>query len=592
MGPKERPVASPNAAPGTPDWQGLLKTECYDLLPAFQDPQLFFVLPKLARLATTNDGMPDFFLEFFSDSNDHNVDNSLYAMLHMGFEIDNSLSDARAGLPARTTLLPFTFTTGTYVHMESGDSRASLPFAWESARRASMDARVSLLTARLLYGALAADGMTPMRAAIECAVPALLPRPELSVRGNLAQLRRAACDALRAPDGCLPFAALADFFSQPRRGLLQYDADASPGADLGLAIAGRVYHALGRFAPCKRLSDGPHIYLDIPAQGAAADMSWDLRTPLLATIPVLLRYDPFRFLTPGISRDRLTAFTRIPSLPDELRTRRITIASGLPANIVNCAQAGLSLLVEKDVAESGMTTVYSVEVYPAERRSATLELRYAKTGTAKPYRVLPQLVRDDEVVTGTPFDGATDFLLVEPGLFAVQCLMFRASESLLGEAEITIAFSGDAALASLSATLTAASPSAAFLVDPPAPGASCVICARDRKSQADAVQLSLSCRSAELEQAAFPQYGPQAVHVSVLFESDTTLVRLEFQPEAFDTAPVLLEFFPARPSGQYNYFSNSIFHHRYRYRRTGATATADCPWSAPLLPGQDLIIHA
>lgn len=592
MDPKKQAIASPNAAHGTPDWQGLLRTACYDLLPAFQDPQLFFVLPKLARLATTNDGMPEFFLEFFSDSHDRNVDNSLYAMLHMGLEIDNSLADARAGLPACATLLPFTFTSGTYMHIEAGDTHASLPFSWESARRASLDARVSLLTARLLYGALAANGVTLMRAAIECAVPALLPRPQLSVRGNLRQLRQAACDALRGPDGCLPFAALADFFSRPQRGLLQYETDAGAGADLGLAIAGRLYHALGRFAPCKRLSDGPYICLDGQAEGFPVDMAWDLRTPLLATIPVLLRYDPFTFLTPDIPRDRLSAFTRIPALPDELRTRRITIASGLPANLINCAQVGLNLVVQKEEAESGMTTAYALEVYPSERRTATLELRYAKTGTAKPYRVHPQVVRNDDIVTGAPFDGDADYLLVDPGLLAMQCLLFRASEKLLGEAEMTISFTGDTALTSLSATLTAACPSAAFLVDPPAPGAGCVIIARDRKSRAHDLQLSLSCRSVELEQAAFSQYGPQTVHVNVLFESDTKRVRLEFQPEAFDAAPVLLEFFPANPSGQYSYFSNSIFRHRYLYRRAGATEETSSPWSAPLLPGQDLIIHA
>src|SRR5690242_18540314 len=128
------------AVQSLPDWQQVIRSESVDLLSAYDNPRLYFAVPKVARLATRPDGSPEFFLEFFSDQSDPDVDHSLYAMLHMGLEQEGDVEKAYTALSqahSGVALLPLAFSTGTYCHLECGDSHESVPFAWEGARRAT-----------------------------------------------------------------------------------------------------------------------------------------------------------------------------------------------------------------------------------------------------------------------------------------------------------------------------------------------------------------------------------------------------------------------------------------------------------------------
>jgi hypothetical protein len=582
------------AAQGSPCWQNVIRTETFDLLSAYDDPNLFFAVPKAARLATRPDGSPVFFLEFFSDRNDPNIDNSLYAMVEMALEQDGDLATAydilskgRSGI----ALLPLTFTTGSYVHLEAGDSNASAPFAWESARRATINARISLLTARLLYGVLATGGITIARAAIECEVPAVLPRLDVSVRFDVRNVLDALRTALDAAGTSVAFDALVQFLDKPPTALFQLVGEPVPaGTGLGLALAGRLRHFFGRFAPCPRIADGPHITLDQPAGTLSDPMSWDLRTPLMTGVPVFLRYDPFSFLAGRTTRDRVTAFTPVPLLPDELRTRHLTVASGLPANFVNGNQIAVTVRVNKDISASGNTEARSIVLYPAQARSTTLDLKYAKINSAQPYSTSVKVVGDSDITDGPWLDRTDDYLFIDAGQLPVAYVTVRATSELLDEAEVVFTSTGAPDQTRVSGTLDATHPDASFLLGATDPVMRLSISARDLANPANVIKLELPCRSVQLDMTSFHEYGPQSVRIAVQFHDGTTSARLEFAVESEDAEPVVLGFAPGAPEGQFNYFATSAFRSRYRFREYTGDDDSSIPWSAFLMPGQDLHI--
>ena len=582
------------AAQGTPCWQSVIRTENFDLLSAYDDPHLYFAVPKAASLATRLDGSPMFFLEFFSDKNDPNIDNSVYAMIEMTLEQDGDLSAAydilrkvRSGI----TLLPLTFTTGSYVHVECGDSHASAPFAWESARRATINARISLLTARLLFGALATGAVTIARAAIECEVPAVLPRLEATIRFNARDVPDALRTALNPVGASLAFDALVRFLDHPPTALFRFDGEPVPaGVGLGLALAGRFRHFFGRFARCPRIDDGPHITLDQPADAIPDSATWDLRTPLMTGVPVFLRYDPFGFLMGRTTRDRVTAFTPVPLLPDELRTRHLTVASGLPQSFVNCNQIAVTVRVNKDVSASGSTEARSIVLYPAQPRSTTLDLKYAKINSAKPYSTSVKVVGESDVTDGPWFDMTDDYLFVDASQLPVTYVTVRATSDLLQDAEILFAFMEAPDQTRMSGALDAAHPEATYLLGATDVPMRLSISARDPANLANVIKLDLPCRPVELDMTSFHEYGTQSVHVVVQFHDDTTLARLEFAVESDDEERVVLGFTPATPEGQFNYFAASLFRRRYRFREYTGEDDSSSAWSAFLAPGQNLHI--
>jgi hypothetical protein len=143
------------AAQGSPDWQGGILTENFNLLTAYGNTHLYFAVPRGARLARKADGSPQFFLEFVSDRNDSKAEDSLYAVLDLGLERNGDIAGAYNLIPTGAALMPATFTTGTYCHLECGDSHETAPFAWENAQRATVHSRISPNSGQLVYAALA-----------------------------------------------------------------------------------------------------------------------------------------------------------------------------------------------------------------------------------------------------------------------------------------------------------------------------------------------------------------------------------------------------------------------------------------------------
>lgn len=585
-------------AQGSPDWQGAMLTEDFNLLTAYGDNHLYFVVPRKARLARRADDSPQFFLEFVSDRNDPRVEDSLYAVIDLGLERTGDIAAAYNLITKSASgaaLMPATFTTGTYWHFECGDAHETAPFAWEDAQRATVHTPISASSAQLIYGALAAGAVTVARAAIECGMAAFLPRIESTVTFNAANLLTSLA-ALNPGGSSVAFQRMVTFFDKPPGGLLRFEGDDKGGAgrSLGLALAGRVRHYFGRPAPCPRISDGPHVTLELPADGAPAVTGWDLRTPLFTERPVFLDFDPFTPIVSAGDRQRVTAVTRVPMLPDDLRTERVTIASGLPRGFRNCDSIDLTLRVDKAFSESGATAVEPVNLYPAEGRSSTVELKFNKKSIAgpKPYSAQITVVSQDKVTEAPWFDCSGDYLYIEASRLPGTCVTVRATPELLSQAAVSVALKGGSAEAdALSATLTAAEPTATFLLFALEESARLAITARDPRNSGKALTLDLPCRSVTPDLASFREYGPQTTNVTVRFKDGAQAVQLEFLPECGEAEPIVLGFSASRASGQFSYFSTEIFRSRYRFRQHSTPGDPETPWSEYRLPGEDLVIE-
>jgi len=578
-----------SAAQGNPDWQGSFRLDKSAILAAWGEPNLCFAMPLAARLAERA-GAPDFFLEFVSDRNTSNPDDSLYATLAMGLTRDDDLAEAYSAVKRRNAgaaLLPVLFTTGTYWHLECGGQNETRPFAWEDARMAGLQCRLSPKTAQLLYAALEGGAVSLARAAVECEMAAFLPRIEATVTFQTAELLAELAALSSAPGSATaPFDRMVTFFEEGRSGALRYDGvdRGATGRSRGLALAGRVRHFFGAAAPCPQITGGPIIALR-PAGLLPAETLWDLRTPLMTGIPVFLDFDPFTPVVRSGGRDRVTRFTRVPPLPDAWLTERVTVVSGLPQSLGNCDAIELTLRVEKQHSYSGATMAKAMTLFPANERSTTVELKFAQPG-AKPYSARITVAAEGKVTEMDWFDCNGDYLFIDAERLPGRCVTARATAELLAQAAIHIAIgAGDRR-----ATLTAEAPAATFLLPGDSGEARMTVTASDAAGRGEPLRLDLPCASVNLDLLSFAQYGSQTTPVTVRFLEGAAAARFEFLPESGDGGAIVLAFTPEQPAGQFSYFATRLFNRRYRFR--GVLEDEAGPWSDYQTPGVELTLTA
>jgi hypothetical protein len=583
------------ATNGTPDWQNSFGTENFTLLPAYRDASMFFVVPRVVWLAE-RDGSPDFFLEFVSDHNGAGKEESLYATIELGLTRARDTADAYRFLlverKSDATLMPATFTTETFWHLECEDVHETGPFAWEDMERATIHRRIPTKTALLLYSALEQGRALPMaRAAVECEMAAFLPRIESTVTFNRASLHEA-LGSLNPGGPGVPFRQMVTFFEQPHPGLLKFEGGDRGvlGRSLGLAMAGRVRHFFGKSAPCPRLSDGPHIALIPPSAGAMQEMiEWDLRTPLVTGCPVFLDFDPFTPIKQG-ARDSIVKYTKVPPLPLDLLTERVQVACDLPPNIRNCEEITLTLFVGKDFSFSGQNTPESVTLYPGGARTTAVELKF-KTRNAKSYRANVTTIGSESVLEMPWFDCKGDYLYIGANRLAEMCVTVRAATELLAQAGISATITAGKGAEDLAATLTSNEPAATFLLSRDYDEARLIVTARDPAHAGNTLTLNLPCRSVSLDLFAFHEYGRQTAEVTVRFPSSIETAQFEFLPECGTDKPIVLTFSPELPSEQFSYYSTKLFENRYRFRPLPVEGQPDTEWSDYRIPGQPLVIH-
>ncbi len=566
----------PGVALGTPDHQGALRTGNFEVLPGFGDDDLYYSVPRSVLLARRGED-PDFFLEFVSDQNGGSTTDSLYAILDMGLSRGIDPTEAYQLVKARhpdATLMPATFTTDTFWHLECEDRRQTAPFAWDDALTARIHARLDTKTADLVYSGLAIGSAVVLKTAVECGLAAILPRVETSVDIDPAALLQA-LSAMDPTSDSIAFAVLVAFCQAPRPGILTFDhPEAIADTNLGVAVAGRISRLFGHPAPCERIADGPRIGFKPLENPETLRANWDLRTPVLASIPVFLAFDPFTPVVAQGDRDQVTAFTNIPPLPLDLLTQRVAITSGLPANIANIQSIQLTLRVDKEFSRTGSVYIQSADLYPAgPGRTTTRDLLYKKIG-AKPYDARLTIATEDSVVD-LPWTACQgDYLYIDSRWLGGRVVDVRATAELLAQADISATIEGTWIV-----KLDPSTPTASLLL----PKGLDSDLARLRVTAAgtglaEIASLDLPCNSVSLDLSSFGQYGPQNTQVTVEFPDGIRTARYEFAPECGDDA-IAMEFSPTQPSGQFSYFSTRLFQDRYRYRPHFENDDSTTGWS-------------
>jgi hypothetical protein len=577
---------------GNPDFQKAFGVETFNFLPAYGDARFYFLLPRIVTLARRRDQTLDFVLEFVDVAGGE----SPKATINMCLTREEDIQGAYKLLAERApgaALIPAALTPETYWCFEGRGVHESDAFAWEDVNHARIYRRIPLDLAKLIYAALGENAALPMiRAAIGGEVAAFLPRIETSVSFDPASLL-AALAGLNPGGGSVPFQRIITFFENPPDSLLTFaDDDAGGlGRSRALALAGRVRQILGGPARCPEISTGPHIALRAPSGPALAQrMVWDLRKPLMATVPLLLDFDPFTPVIKQGARGEVTKFTKVPPLPGRGLTERVTIAANLPPNIVT-HRIDLTLRVGVDLGPTRQELTFIL--YPPGCERPTAELKFRKP-TPKTYDVRIRALSDTDPLETGWIKSFGDFLYVGGETLPGTSVTVRATAPLLKQAKLSVAIAENPPiLANLAATLSDQEPAATFLLGSVLETARLVVTAQNLADANQILTLELPCRSASLDLPMFPQYGAQAVSVTAHFPAGVIAVDVEFQPEeGGNESNVQLMFTPAAPTAILAYSVHSIFRDRYRFRRAPADGSPDPPWSDYRSPREPLAIDA
>jgi hypothetical protein len=550
-----------------PDWQKILRTESFTILPSFDKSDLFYAIATTTRLSSKQDGTPEFYLEFVTDQNDPVPNTSLYAMLRMQVVQSGDLGAAfqwLTGQVAKSRLLPVGFGSGNVFHFEYGGKTESAPFAWNGIA-ARIDARISVLAGRIVYGMLANGGGAVVNAALECRPISMLPRLPISVRFDPKQALAFFEREVSGPGQTLPWQALIkNLDNPPPETFTVTNSTGRDAGQLGLALAGRCLMEYGGPAPCPRISDGPHIKLDRFPINASGPIEWDLRTPTVCLTPVFLNYDPFTPLQ-GRKLDALTGFTRVPPLPDQLLTRMIVVLGNLPENILDCSSIRVALRVSKQFSASKLPAVQYVELFPSASPSTPVSLQFAKVEPPHPFDFKLTVERSGGVVE-TDWQEGDDFLLIEAASLPGRCFSVTASMELMAEAKISVDVLDQSKQVLESVSLPEVAPIITFLFEPTKQPATLRVTASDRTGSAGPSTVEVPAMFTALEQSLFSGYGPQTVQVELKFLDGAEQVRIEFSPESSAAGPIVLEFSLGTANSLFSYFSQSLFRNGYRFR--------------------------
>jgi hypothetical protein len=586
---------------GIPDWQNSFGAEEFTLLPDHDDKSLYYLLPRIVTLAERADRAPDFTLEFVSDNNTNDPRDLLYTNINMCLTTEGGMARAYQFLTKskpKAGLMPATLTTEARWYFEIKGVRHSDLFAWDEVGRARIYRRISAELGNLIYGALANVSLSIARAAIGAEIAAFLPQIQSTVSFDPAALLKSLGD-LNPGGASVPFRPVVEFFGHAHPGLLEFSgADSGgEGRSRALALAGHVSHFLGASAGCPRISDGPHIALhDASDPKLPKRMVWDLRTPLMAVIPLLFDFDPF---TPIVKRgegdkisgrDKVTKFTRVPPLPDEFLTQRVAVAANLPENILTHVAIELNLQVAAGLSRTGSPQNEVITLYPPGNVTANVALKFKKS-TPKSYKAQLHAISADQVLDLPWFDCSGDYLYIGAESLPGTWVTIRASPQLLSQAGISAEITGDPKTRGVVASLSEAQPRATYLLPIVSETARLVVTARDPAHSANALTLDLPCRTVSLDLPAFPQYGPQGVTITVEFRPGVDAAEFDFQPEGDADGEITLRFTPGENSKRWNYLVTNLFRTRYRFRTAPREGAPEPAWSDYRLSEEPLTIE-
>ncbi|QZT37178.1 hypothetical protein K5X82_18430 [Halosquirtibacter xylanolyticus] len=562
---------------GIPDWQGVFSEDVYQVLPAWEDNNLFFALPNQMKLAELANNQPDFFLSFVSDHNDPSIDNALYSNLTIGLVSNLQLDTARENLRKQnenSILVPNAFSSEVYWHFECDDQHETYPFAWESAGSTRIVSRLSAKTGNLIYAALVNNSVSICRIAIECGVVAMLPRvnekvtlESASIITELKKLNTKGTDEI-------PFQEVIRYFQQKGK-----------SKEESFALAGRINHFFGKPAPCLDITGGPFITLaNVPDT-----VTWDLNELLITSTPKLLNFDPFTPIIEKGQRNEVVVFSKIPALPLDLLSEKVLVATVLPTNIQQCIEIDVNLRVRAEFSQTKQAELTTIPIYSPDAPYQESEhiLKFSKA-TPHPYEVKVTAVYYGNVQETKWFEKTGNYLFIGWNNLPGKLINITAKKDVFSQAEIEVSIV-KGKTKNLDTTISKDEPSAAFLLPIELANGHVEIIATDSLNKENSIVLELPTHSIDLDLYTFPQYGAQTAEVEVEFENSLTEIDIEFKPIFGNDFTTKLHFTKEKPTNTYYYNSLQLFKNGYQYRLVQAGQKQQ--WSTPKRPDVKLKIN-
>jgi hypothetical protein len=625
---------------GVPDFSQQLELPDFTLFPAGDGANLFVYLPKMLRVAPAEGGGggPDFSLELVFGQNPFQPPQP-YGVLD--FRLcsepfnDAALEALRLDHPG-AAVTPALFTSGWLRIVKLADNGAGSSassssaggtdsIAASSAGTIADSGQVSDASGALATPvALASNGLDGTRyvrrlsldefsiakSFLQQAVFSYTAWAEMTMEGLTESLpaslefRPAALlAALRQQadsQGRLPISQLVEFWMQDKESL---PLTASEGFDsverirLAQTLADWTLAECAVSVPSPSLPIQPTCQLSIP-QTLAELARWDLRQQRLVPRVVLLQLDPFeaaRQVAATVGLQSVVHETVVPPL--ETGVVSLTIAANLPEAPQGILHLGVNLLALPTPPQRVQALSASL-LFDEPKVKQTVNWRFSPIETVSYQYTTFVYLREAGVIRrldGPATKHSGPYLLLGVADFPLGFVPVRASELLLSQAVIKgvcvytdsikgateFPFELDAKHPAMTVVLpTTALPDALIRLQACALGGTEVLFLDD-----------LPPRGGRLDLPSFPQYGPHEVPIKVDFDTGTTLVALEFLPQANSGQPetaTVLAFTPGQPQATWHYLATSPFQAGYQYRRQAGADERPLAWTSVGAPPQAL----
>ncbi|MEQ9481984.1 hypothetical protein [Coleofasciculus sp. F4-SAH-05] len=587
---------------GIPDWQGVIRTEKFTILPASDDPNQHFALPVNVKMGNDKKDKPDFFLSFICPPGSADPETSIYTMINMGLETDQHIEEAFEYLrqeKPQATLVAANFAAEAFWNLEIPQMEPIVQqFAWENVNTARIYQRIPEAAGLLIYNGLKETSLIA-RAAVQCQLIALVPRLPLKVKFNTRELLQAVWD-LHPSQSSIPRNDIYNYFLRDPNDLPltieEGDYDVTKRDLFSQTMVGHLRMKLGSFAASPSIAEGPHIGLQDPSDPSLpTETLWNLDIPLVVATPLMFDFDPFDQVLEIISEegiDYFTYFSNTPELPNELTTENVYVDSNLPPNLQNVYAVDVNLRVEPEYSYNGnaQTKLHKLFPYPEPDADPPIVSLRFKHPNQKIYNSQVLIITMQYMHQGEKIDRTGDYLYIGADQIPV-FVTVSATSQLLNQAEIDATIADPNQSISDRGTLNADNPAATFVYFAElSQEASLEIIARSVEDNTKTLHLDLPPLSTQLDLFSFPEFGTKSIEVTVNFQSGTDLAIVEFLPEGTDE-PRTEMFTPTDNQKTVSYSPGSLFDYRYRYRLMPTDSSPIPDWSDYLLPSEPLTLE-
>ncbi len=370
--------------------------------------------------------------------------------------------------------------------------------------------------------------------------------------------------------------------------------DIGTRAGLSQTLADRIAARFGQPVETSA-SEAPEFTLPAASQIGHGRFTWDLRQPLLTTRWITVSADPFRMLRAFLAErgpDALVRRSVLTGLPRG--AERIDAYANIAHESPELQALGITLTAPPAPPHRPSAAVASA-MFPLPALDAALTLRLAPGETlayqAQGFAILADAAgvrrvegearaAGERILTLT----AADFGMAEATLEAAPALLALAEIG--GEARYRVGEQDHA----IPIRLTEDAPKVALCIPATAEDGALHLSAFDRSGDGALALDPAPLRSARLDLAQFPGYGPQEARISCAPSASGAIIAIEVMPETAENASDFetLAFREGATERLWRYFSRSPFTPGFKWRLASAP---DGAWRRHADPAAPLVVE-